>query len=51
MTPYATADVQSDNDLDIFNEKQKQPQVPQRPPITALTNALDEFAKKPIRQL
>jgi hypothetical protein len=51
MTPYATADVQSYNDLDIFNEKQKQPQVPQRPPITALTNALDEFAKKPIRQL
>jgi hypothetical protein len=48
--PYATADVQSDNDLDVFKEE-KPEGPPQRPPIQALIDALDEFDNRPLSKL
>jgi hypothetical protein len=48
---YVTPDFESDNDLDVFKEKEEEPQVPQRPPIQALLDAMEEFDKKPLASM
>jgi hypothetical protein len=53
-SPYVDVNDESDDDLHRYRsekEQEEQPQVPQRPPITALIQALDSFADKPLAKL
>jgi hypothetical protein len=51
-SPYVDVDDDSDDDLARYRGGEKEePQVPQRPPITAIIQALESFADKPLAKM
>jgi hypothetical protein len=49
--PYWDVEDERDDDLARYNEKPQVPEVPSRPPIQALIDAMAEFDKKPLASM
>jgi hypothetical protein len=50
-SPYVDVDDDRDDDLARYRGEKEEPQVPQRPPMQALLEAMEEFDKKPLAQM